>query len=380
MGLMKFPAGEAICKINKPTQWTKEGRQLFVDACREFAVFHYENNADIKFLYGRHGFDPKSIRSESDIERIPTLGVTAMKKFLMTSLPHDQMVLHLTSSGTRGLKTQIWFDQASLDRVQKMLDVYLDEEGFVSKNPCNYLILNYDPEDAKDLGVAYTEHNQLRFAPKNEVYFAIRKDSSGQWVFDKDRCVGQLQSYVKQKLPIRIFGMPAFLLEFLEHLQSQNASVKIQHATDQSWILIGGGWKAAEDKKITRAMLRNMCFQTFGIPESNQRDAFGMAEHCAPYFECSEHAFHIPMFNHLIMRDPATLKPVPDGDVGLMELISPFNAMMPNLALLSTDYAKINKKPCACGANSPTFEVIGRAGITKHKGCAMTAHDIVRRV
>ena len=206
----------------------------------------------------------------------------------------------------------------------------------------------------------------------------LKKNQEGHWVFDKDKCLQTLQSFLDQDVPIRIFGMPAFLLEFLEHIKSQDISLK--SARKNSWILIGGGWKAAEDKKITRAQLRSICEKTFGIPDAFQRDAYGMAEHCAPYFECKEHFFHIAVFNRILIRDPASLDVLPDGEIGLMELITPFNAMMPNLALLTTDYGKIHSKPCPCGFKSPTFEVIGRAGISKHKGCAITANDIVRRV
>ncbi len=375
---LEFPSAEKICGIKNPLSWTSEKQQIFVDACREFAVFHNEQNSDIKKLYERYAFDPRTIVKEEDIARIPTLGVTAMKYYLLTSLPHEQVVLRLTSSGTRGQKTQIWFDQDSLDRVQRMLDVCLDQEGMVSKDLCNYLVLNYDPEDAGDLGVAYTNRNQLRFAPKKEVHYAIKKSSQGVWVFDKDKCLEKVRGFLEQAIPLRIFGMPAFLLEFLEHIQTKK--VQLPKAKANSWIMTGGGWKAAEDKKITRAQLREMCFDAFGIPTSHQRDAYGMAEHCAPYFECKDHAFHIGVFNRIIIRDPETMSVLPDGEVGLMELVTPFNAMMPNLAILTTDYGRVLKSECTCGQKSPTFEVIGRAGISKHKGCAMTASDIVRRV
>jgi len=104
-----------------------------------------------------------------------------------------------------------------------------------------------------------------------------------------------------------------------------------------------------------------------------------MAEHSAPYFECREHRFHVAVFNKLIIRDPETMEPLPKGEQGLMELITPFNAMMPTLALLTTDWAIEDAAPCPCGYNAPTFTLLGRAGISKHKGCAIHAEDIVKR-
>lgn len=375
-GKKEFPNAEKISSIRNPLDWDGPKSRLFVNACREMAIFHRERSPEIRHIYARAGFDPESLRDETDVLRVPTLGVSAMKKFLITSLPHDLAVLKLTSSGTRGQKTQIWFDQGSLDRVQKMMDVYLEQEGLVSTEPTNYLVFSYDPDDAKDLGVAYTEKNQLRFAPAAAVHFALKKDARGEWAFDKPKAFEVLKNYAANGKPVRVFGMPAFLFEFVEHMRENAAPVKLPEG---SLVLTGGGWKAAEDKKITRDAFRALCGEAFGIPPENQRDAYGMAEHCAPYFECRKHRFHVPAYNRIIIRDPVTWEKLRGGEPGLMELVTPFNAMMPTLALMSTDYGKLHAEACPCGYKSPTFEVLGRAGLTKHKGCAITAADIVKR-
>src|SRR5262245_14723786 len=115
---MNFPAAETISRIPEPHHWTEEKNEIMVEACREMAVFHGEHSPEVSYLYKKRRFQPSSIHTERDLENIPFVGVNAMKYYLLTSLPHDQAVLKLTSSGTRGQKTQIWFDQASLDRVQ----------------------------------------------------------------------------------------------------------------------------------------------------------------------------------------------------------------------------------------------------------------------
>jgi phenylacetate-coenzyme A ligase PaaK-like adenylate-forming protein len=165
-----FSRVKKICEINEPLHWTSEKNEAFYAACREIGSFHNQKNEVVKRIYSKFDFDPLSIQTEADLERIPAVGVTAMKYHLLLTLPPETMVLKLTSSGTRGQKTQIWFDQGSLDRVQRMMDVYFEQEGFVSKNLNNYFIFNYDPDDAGDLGIAYTEKNQMRFAPIHEQF------------------------------------------------------------------------------------------------------------------------------------------------------------------------------------------------------------------
>ncbi len=104
-----------------------------------------------------------------------------------------------------------------------------------------------------------------------------------------------------------------------------------------------------------------------------------MAEHAAPYMTCAKHRFHVPVYNRVYARDPVTLEVLPPGETGLLEFVTPFNAMMPNIAILSTDLGYMDPTPCACGRKSPTFTLMGRGGLVKHKGCAITAGEIVKR-
>lgn len=375
--MKEFTAVNKVCEISHPLDWTPDKEQLFVDACREMATFHASHNRVIRKLYESENFDPNSLQKPSDLERLPHIGVTAMKKHLLLSRDPSAMTLKLTSSGTRGLKTQIWFDEESLARVQRMLDVLLDQEGLISDKATNYFVFGYNPKQSGDLGIAFSSQNQLRFAPVNNAAYALNKNAEGNWEFDKHRALETLLEYSKAPEPVRLLGMPSFLFEFTEFARQQGVSFSFGK---ESLVLTGGGWKAAEDKQITREQFRALCFEMYGIPEDRFRDGFGMAEHSAPYFECKHHRFHVPVYNRLIVRDPHTLEPSPRGVKGLMQLITPFNSMMPNLSILATDWVSLDPEPCTCGHNAPTFQLHGRAGLSKHKGCALQANDIVKRV
>lgn len=371
-----FPFAEKISKIIEPLDWTGEKCGLMVRACREMAVFHHRNCPEIKNLYQRRGFKPDSIRTEKDLEKIPPLGVTAMKRFLLTCMDKRRLFLKLTSSGTSGQKTQIWFDKQSLGRVQAMLESLWRQEGFISASPVNYMMFVYDPKEAKDLGIAFSDKNQQRFAPVNEAYYTIRKNGQNSWEFNKPAAIEKMRVYEKEGKPVRFFGIPSFMYEFLSELSLKNLSFSLPAG---SLIMTGGGWKAAEDKKVSRDFFRKQASQLLGIPESAVRDGYGFAEHSAPYMECRMHRFHVPVYNRVFARDPVSMKVLMPGETGLLEFITPYNAMMPNLALLSTDMGYINPDPCKCGWNSPFFILAGRAGLSKHKGCAIQADEIVKR-
>lgn len=370
-----FPAATKVSGIKSPLDWTSEQMDLMVEACREMASFHRENSPDIAFLYQKANFDPSTIRTEEDLKRIPFVGVSAMKYFLLTSMPHEAAVLKLTSSGTRGQKTQIWFDQASLDRVQSMMDVLWEQEGLTSTLPTNYVNFIYDPEDAKDLGIAFSVKNEQRFATPKTSYFTVKKNEKGAWEFQQAETIRRLRALAEEGNPVRLLGIPSFIYELLLALKDEAPIPLPKH----SLVMTGGGWKAAEDKSITRERFRAMVTEKLGIPDANIRDGYGMAEHSAPYEECRLHRFHIPVYNRVYARDPVTLEALPAGKTGLLEFITPFNAMMPNLAILSTDLGYLDQNPCDCGWKAPTFTLVGRGGLTKHKGCAITAGEIVKR-
>lgn len=370
-----FPASTEISGIANPLDWTPYQCGRMLDACREMAEFHAANSPDMGFLYRKHDFDPTSLRTEDDLARLPFVGVTAMKYFLLTSLPDEAAVLKLTSSGTRGQKTQIWLDEDSLARVQSMLDGLWAQEGLVSSDPTNYVNFIYDPEQAKDLGIAFSVKNEQRFAPVRESFFTIRKNAAGAWEFQREETLRRLRGYAEQKSPVRILGVPSFIYELLQALENEEPI----RLPANSYLLTGGGWKAAEDKSVTRAEFRRLVTERLGIPDENMRDGFGMAEHSAPYIECRHHRFHVPVYNRILVREPETLEVLPPGKQGLLEFITPFNAMMPNLAILSTDIGYLDPEPCGCGWKAPTFTLVGRGGLVKHKGCAITAAEIVKR-
>ncbi|MBL7544889.1 MAG: hypothetical protein JNL11_13815 [Bdellovibrionaceae bacterium] len=368
-----FPASEQISRIKNPLTWTQEKNKLFVEACREMAEFHLAQSPDIQSLYAQKKFHPSHLQTLEDLVHLPSIGVQAMKYFLLLSQPESKSCLRLTSSGTNGQKTQIWFDEGSLQRVQAMLDGLWDQFGLVSTRPTNYLMMVYDPKSAEDLGIAFSIRNQQRFAPKKSEFFALQKNSSTQWEFMIDGCIETLLKYSHEGLPVRICGIPSFIHDLTVAMK---APISLPAG---SYILTGGGWKAAEGKKISKEQFRKELSEKLGIPEENIRDGYGMAEHSAPYMECTHHRFHIPVYNRILVRDPETMHALPCGRIGLLELITPFNTMMPNLSVLSTDLGYIDTEPCPCGLTSDTFTLVGRGGLVKHKGCAITAAELTKK-
>ena len=372
---MELQKANRICAIKDPLNWTSEKRQFFVDGMREMIQWHYDNNSTIKGLLDKYQFEANSLQTESDISSIPMLGVHGMKYHLLTVDEHDEPIMKLTSSGTRGQKTQMWFDQESMDRAQSMMKVLWEQQELVSDEETNYMMFIYDPNDAKDLGISFSIANQMRFAPVADSYFAIKKDSNGNWKMDFEEIFAKLEQYQAEGKPVRIHGIPVFIHDFMLEMVDRGLSYNF----DGGAMLTGGGWKQGEDRKVSKEVFRDRVFSSFGIKQERILDGYGMAEHVAPYMECSHHRFHVPVYCDVIIRNPETREVMKDGEAGLIQLLTPINTMLANFSILTTDIGSLDPEPCPCGYESPTLNLLGRGGLKKHKGCALTASEIVKR-
>ncbi len=179
---------------------------------------------------------------------------------------------------------------------------------------------------------------------------------------------------MKDSIPLRIVGFPAFIYDTLLYMKAQNIRFQFQ---EKSLIIIAGGWKTAEAKSIPFDEFATLTKDFLGIDESRIRDVYGFVEHGVPYITCEHHHFHVPVYSRAFVRKPGTLEVLPEGEKGLLQVISPYNYAQPALSILSTDYAVIHSH-CPCGRNGQYIELKGRAGLKKHEGCAITATELLK--
>jgi hypothetical protein len=67
------------------------------------------------------------------------------------------------------------------------------------------------------------------------------------------------------------------------------------------------------------------------------------------------------------------------GRPGFLNFISPLVSSMPLSSVIMGDLAVLKDgAKCGCGIATPYFEVIGRAGDAKSKGCALAASEYMK--
>lgn len=372
---MRHKALEKLFALDEAVNHTKKSDKLFFNAMKEAFTFHYKNSKVYKQVCKDENFTPKDLKNKADLVKIPHIMVNVFKWYNLLSIPKEKIVATFTSSGTSGQKSHISWDRDSKERQSLMRSKIMQSYNLVSDKKVNYLIFAYAPEVSESKGAAYAHQMYSTFAPANEKFFAIHADKNGEAVFNQKECVDKLIEFAKSDLPIRIIGFAAFMHQALLYMQENDIIVNFPK---DSLVITAGGWKNMADKAISIKEFEQMFNTHLGISAKNIRDVFGFVEHGVPYISCEAGHFHVPIYAKAYTLKPGTLEVLAKGQKGLLQVLSPYNYAQPALSVLATDYAKIGDK-CSCGRDGDYIELLGRAGLSKHQGCAISATELLKK-
>ncbi len=350
---------------------------VFADAMRQVLKWHSARCPFYADWLRRNSFDPDSLKDVSDLHRIPPLHANFYKTHVIKSRPDDEFVLTLTSSGTSGQKTQMFFDEWSLNASDKSADVQFGYYGRITDVPSEFMMYSYEPAPGVNTGTLRTRQMMRRYAPEHDLEYALKFNGSGH-DFDLFGSIAALKRFEEGGRPVRILGFPAFLYFTLERMREMGyPPLKLN---PDSLVMMGGGWKGFVDKQLSPQEFRDYVHDRLGLPHTCCHETYGAVEHGVAYTDCDNHHLHIPIYSRAVIRDPETLEPVKDGEKGFMNVISPMNTGVPVPSLLLGDMAvKHPAGSCGCGNPAPWFEILGRAGTSRNKSCAIAASEILRR-
>lgn len=367
---------DRLIKTKNPYSFDDSRDKLFLSAMKENFRQNYDNCLRYRKLCLLEGFSPDNIRNFEDIFYIPHLFVSVLKDRAFKSVPDNQVKLTLKSSGTRGQKSAIYLDSITLDRIHRIVWNIFEEYGMADKSvECNCILFSYEHKYASDVGTAFSDKLLSGLTGINNLVYALRRDEEkNDFYFDIEGLIDALLRFSKEDNPLRIIGFPAFLYE-LEREYTKRGLPQLNFGKN-SHIIIGGGWKTKANKEIPKPIFRRIMSRWLGLPAENVRDLFGMVEHGVPYVECEKGNMHVPIYSRAVARDPETLKILPDYEPGLLHFYTPYLNSFPALSLLTTDVG-MTGRDCPCGRNAPYIIVLGRAGMKKHRGCAIRALDFI---
>lgn len=367
-----------FCSIPEAYAADAEHEDLFVRAMRAVTELHIERSPWYRKFAEIRGINPARIKSSADVLALPPVHANFFKFHEIRSIPESMVTAHLTSSGTTGQKSQIFFDEFTFTHARAMVDRTMAARGAVSDTPANYLVNAYEPFEGLKVGTSNTNQYLMRFAPVAEQFWSLRHIGGGRHEFDPFGAIQSLERWSKIDVPVRIIGFPAFTHFILERM-SQTGVPDLRLAPG-SLVIFGGGWKGHADKAIPKKELYSHIESRLGIPSADIIETYGSVEHSVPYVDCREHHLHQPTWSRMIVRDVRTLEPAPDGQPGFLSFISPYITSAPAHSIVMGDLAVRHPAgSCPCKDHpTPWFEVLGRAGMSANKSCAAAAAELLK--
>lgn len=373
----RLSAVQTLCEHPDPYAWSPEIERLFVEAMKQNISWHIGKCAFYERLAKSRHFSPDQLESMDDMDKVPFIHANFFKTHEILSIDRSDVAIHLTSSGTTGQKSQIFFDAWSIGAARRMVDFIHDYYGLRSSQPVNYVLNSYEPEPGMDLGTANTMKFLTSYAPAKGIAFALRRKGPGQHEFDAFGVVDALGRYSQEGRPVRIIGFPAFLLFTLNRMQGMGIGPLKLHP--DSLVFLAGGWKGHAKQEVTKTVLYSLINNMLGIPEERIRSSFGSVEHSIPYIECARHNLHIPIWSKVYIRDIRTLEVAGYGKPGFLQFVSPYITSVPAQGVMMGDLAQLHPAAsCTCGLKTDYFEILGRAGTSANKSCAAAAAELMK--
>ena len=326
-----MPATQRLWASEDP--YDLEGTEdTFLEAVRENLRLHTGCPFYADWLE-RNGVSPEDIRTMDDIVRIPPSPAEFYKTQVVKTASDDDIVLTLTSSGTSGQKSQMFFDEWSIFASDKSADVQMGHYGRITDGPVNFLMYSYEPAEGVNAGTLRT---------------------------------------------VYILGFPAFLYFTLEKMEAMGLpKLKLNPS---SFVSMGGGWKGFADRQVSAEEFRRYASDRLGLPDRCFHETYGAVEHGVAYVDCDEHHFHVPVYDRVIIRDPVTMESLGYDRKGILNFVSPMNTAVPVTSLMMGDFAVMHPPgSCRCGNPAPWIEIAGRAGIKANRSCAIAAAELLRR-
>ena len=350
---------------------------LFLRAVRENCAYVYKRCPAYRTILEGMDFSPEDLKTTEDLGRLPFLPTALFKRRRIFTLPRWRLPLVVTSSGTSGHASEIGFTPGDLWAGLKMVLHICKLRRLLSWRPCHYVVFGYQPRRRNRTGVSRTAFGVTLFTPALSRTYALRW-KNGDYVLDLENVQAAIVKHSRSRFPLRFMGFPAYAWFLMKRMEEQGVRVQLPKG---SKLMLGGGWKQFYAEEVDKSQFYALAKRVLGLEDRDIIEFFGAVEHPIFYNDCERHHFHIPIYSRVLIRDPETLKPLPFGQPGLVNLITPMDVGTPLLSVMTDDLGILHAGcSCGCGLDSPWLELLGRVGLQDIKTCAAGASEILNKV
>ncbi len=340
-----------------------EKNKLLTKRLVELTKHHKDNCHEYAQMLDAIGFDADSVE---DHRQLPFLPVRLFKELELKSIPDDQVVKTMTSSGTTGQRvSKIFLDKTTASNQQKTMVKIVSDFTGSSRMPmiiidCPSVVKNRAMFSARGAGI-------LGFSIfGSKKIYALDDDMK----LDVEGLKEFLGKYGDQ--PILLFG---FTFMIWQHFYKELVRLKEEGITfdlSKGVLIHGGGWKKLVSEAVSHDEFHKRLKGVCGLEHIH--DYYGMVEQTGCiYMECECGHLHASIFSDVIIRRPIDFSEAYIGETGIIQVVSTIPESYPGHSLLTEDEGVIlGEDDCPCGRKGKYFKINGRLKNAEIRGCSDT--------
>lgn len=335
-------------------------KSFFLEFILDLFDHHCQQSIEFQNMMSSVNYVRENVHSVEDLPFIP---VRLFKMFELASVPREQVVKTMTSSGTTGqVVSKIFLDKQTASIQSRILSKIVSSFLGVSRTPmividCESTVKNRNQFSARSAGIT----GFSLFASKR--IFALNDDMSlnieGIKKFLEDN----------ESKTILMFG---FTFVIYQHFYRELLKSTYKFDLSNSVLIHGGGWKKliaeAVDNSTFKAQLKSVC----GL--NRVHDYYGMVEQTGTiHMECEYGYLHTTEYSDIVIRDSKDFSVCRNGVEGIIQLLSLLPFSYPGQSILTEDLGIVfGEDDCKCGRKGKYFKVNGRLKNAEIRGCSDT--------
>ncbi|WP_309381795.1 acyl-CoA reductase [Cerasicoccus frondis] len=349
-----------------PYSLTQEMRQAqLLAAMHEAYRHHFENCPAYRRFCQARGLDADA--QFVALADFPYLPVQAFKDSadLLRSAPDEAIKTTLQSSATSGAPSSVAIDALTAKRQVRALASVLGASLGPKRRPL--LVFDADPRSGRGAMGARSAAVQGFLNLAREVTYSMAPED-GVLTLQRKVLDDLVAHWAKSDEPVLLFGF-TFLVYSMVLEPLADAGVKLALPAGSRLAHLGG-WKKLADQAVSREVFAQKAELVFGLRAENIVDFYGFTEQMGVTYPDAPNGEKIaPAFAEVIVRDPQTLLPTPDGEVGLLQFLTPLPHSYPGISVLTDDIGVVTNRRGDGEWRGTQFRVLGRAKQAEARGC-----------
>jgi len=303
---------------------------------------------------------PGMIQADS-LAEVPFIPVGLFKTHALRSIPVEDVFKTLTSSGTTGQQvSQIFLDRETARRQTVALGRIMSHILGPDRLPMivvdsSALVRDRARFSARAAGVL----GMMNFGRNH--YYSLDE----QMNLDETGLLGFLEKFGAK--PFLIFGFTFMVWQyFFERIRGMGLDLS------QGTLVHSGGWKKLQERAVTNLEFRRSFEQAARL--TRIFNFYGMVEQVGSvYVEAEDGLLYPPNFADIIVRDPATMRELPPGEPGVIQVLSALPLSYPGHSILTEDLGVIHSiDGSSSDRRGKPFSVLGRIPKSELRGCSDT--------